>query len=62
MESTNVREIKKAIQMQAYRGTRRVHVADQTRVINARTKKGQLQAKLMSGKWIDVESVSINYR
>jgi len=57
--STNVRQIKAAIHQQAMRGTRRVNVS-QGRVINAKTVKGQLKAKLINGEWVNVNSVSID--
>ncbi len=59
MQSTNVRDIKAAIQDQAQRGRRSVHIGI-GRVINARTINGQLWAKTMSGKWYSVESITID--
>ena len=60
MQSTNVREINEAIDLQTFRGTRTVQAPDGSRVIRARKVKGQLQAKLLGGTWINVETISIN--
>jgi len=60
MKSTNVREINEAIQLQAMKGTRNIRTDHGFRVIRARKVKGQLQAKLLSGQWVDVESVTID--
>jgi len=60
MKSTNVREINEAVQLQAMRGTRTVKTDYGFRVIRARKVKGQLQAKLLTSKWVDVESVTID--
>ena len=58
-QSTNVRQIKAAIADQASKGRRSVRIA-QGRVMNVRTVKGQLQARLLSsGEWINVESVTL---
>jgi hypothetical protein len=61
MESKKVGEIKAAIRDQAMIGRRSVRI-DVGRVIDARVKRGQLQAKTMSGEWRNVDSVTINYR
>lgn len=60
MKSTNVREINEAVYAQAMKGTRNVKTETGFRVIRARTKNGQLQAKLLDGKWVDVASVIID--
>lgn len=61
MQSTNVRQIKEAISLQAMRGTRRVSLDSGYRVIDARTVKGQLHIKLLgSGKWQVVSHVNID--
>lgn len=59
MQSTNVREINAAVLEQAMQGRGSVRI-DQGRVIEARKRKGQLQAKTMSGTWHIVESVIID--
>lgn len=59
MQSTDPRQINKAIWEQANKGTRQVTTADGYRVIRARKRQGQLQAKQLGGGWINVESVSI---
>jgi len=57
--STKVREIKAAIWQQAMNGRKRVMVP-RGRVIDAKTVRGQLKARLINGTWIDVESISID--
>lgn len=57
--STKVREIKAAIWQQAMNGRKQVTVP-QGRVIDVKTVKGQLKARVMNGTWIDVESVNID--
>jgi hypothetical protein len=60
LQSKNVREIKEAISQQAMRGTRRVSLDEGYRVINAKTVKGQLMAKVLStGKWQPVSHINI---
>ena len=61
MLSTNIREINDAIEVEKFKGTRTVKTATGFRVIKARTKKGQLQAKLLDGKWVNIESIIIEY-
>lgn len=58
--TTNVREINAAIWQQAMKGTRNVRTIEGFRVVRARTVKGQLQAKLLDGKWVNVEYVTIH--
>jgi hypothetical protein len=59
MQSTNVRKIKEAIHDQTFKGRCSVLIPA-GRVIDVRTRKGQLQAKtLSSGRWHNVESVTI---
>lgn len=61
MQSTNVRQIKEAINAQTMRGTRQVWTGDRERVVNVKTVKGQLKARLLnSGQWIDVDAVHID--
>jgi hypothetical protein len=61
MQSTNVRQIKQAIELQTMRGTRRVSLDEGWRVIGVRTVRGQLQAKVLgTGKWENVSHVNID--
>lgn len=57
--STNPREINQAVTEQAMRGTCSVRTPAGFRVIQARTVKGQLQAKTMSGRWQPVMAIYI---
>jgi hypothetical protein len=60
MQSTNVRDINAAIWLQTMRGTRNVQTPDGFRVIRAKTVKGNLKAKLLSGKWVSVAYITID--
>jgi hypothetical protein len=60
MQSKKVREINKAVYLQAMKGTRTVQTVDGSRVIRAKTVKGQLKVKLFDSKWHPVEFVSID--
>lgn len=64
--TTNIRTINKAITSQAMNGRNRVMVDPQVvekgrglRVIAARIRKGQLQARLMDGGWINVDFIIV---
>jgi hypothetical protein len=61
MQSKNVRQIKEAISQQAMRGTRRVSLDDGYRVIDAKTVRGQLMAKILgTGKWQAVSHINVD--
>ena len=60
MESRNLARIRAAIREQAMCGTCSVRI-EQGRVIEMRIAQGQLYAKLISGSWHSVESVTIEY-
>lgn len=60
MKSTSVREIKKAIHNQTFKGERRVYLDAGNRIVDVRTVKGQLQARTLQGQWLDVQSVNID--
>lgn len=60
MKSTDVREINKAIERQAIQGRGSVRTESGQRVIRARTRRYQLQAKLLSGQWVPVEHVILD--
>ncbi len=60
---SDVREINKAVHLQAMRGTRFVTTNRGTRIIRAKTVKGQLWVKLLDfdGTWVSVCEVNIDY-
>jgi hypothetical protein len=61
MESTNVRKIKEAIDDQTYHGRRQVWVNNHERIVDAKTVKGQLKARLLNGwHWVNVDTVHID--
>lgn len=61
MQTTNVRQIKQAISLQAMKGTRRVSLDSGYRVIDARRVKGQFQVRTLgSGKWQVTTHVNID--
>ena len=60
MQSKDIREINKAIDNQTFQGRRTVQAPNGCRVIRIRTAKGQLQAKLLGGQWMNVEYININ--
>ena len=63
MKTANVRKINEAVLEQAMRGTRTVRTNAGTRVIRAKTVKGQLRVKLLDadGTWVNVETVNVDY-
>ena len=62
MKTANVRKINEAVLQQAMRGTCHVRTNAGTRVVRAKTVKGQLRVKLLDadGTWVNVETVNID--